>query len=136
MNSCKKLLSDDGSLVIITPSWIHHSWGPFYLDHTHCSPYTLQSLRDLAYLSGFKDVKVEYIYQLPIIWRFSFLKIVSKLAALFKIPYMPMYEGLTWIKWPKSLNKFLNMMDSLTNLILLIPNSSPSFFKILYINGE
>jgi SAM-dependent methyltransferase len=116
MKSCKKLISPEGSLIIMTPSWVHHSWGPFYLDHTHCSPFTLQSLRDLAYLSGFKEVKVEYIYQLPFLWKFGFLKPLSKIVAMLKIPYMPMYEGLTWIRWPNSINKFLRF----SNEVMLI----------------
>tara|TARA_B100000989_G_scaffold298957_1_gene291377 strand:- start:3224 stop:3958 length:735 start_codon:yes stop_codon:yes gene_type:complete len=107
MKSCKKLLSEDGILVIMTPSWKHHSWGPFYLDHTHRTPFTLQSLRDLANLSGFKSVEVDYFYQLPIIWKFGFLKVLSRLVVTLKIPYQPMYEKLTWIKWPESINKFL-----------------------------
>ena len=119
MNSCKKLLSEDGCLVIMTPSWLHHHWGPFYLDYTHRTPFTLQSLKDLGYLAGFEDVKVEYIYQLPIIWRFSFFKIFSKIVSFLKIPYLPMYEGLTWIKWPKFFNKFLRFSNEVMLIAVL-----------------
>ncbi|MDB3944013.1 class I SAM-dependent methyltransferase [Candidatus Pelagibacter sp.] len=116
MNSCKKLLSDSGCLVIMTPSWIHHGWGPFYLDHTHKTPFTLQSLRDLGSLAGFKNVKVEYFYQLPVVWRYSFFKIIARLVSFLKIPYLPMYEGLTSIKWPNFLNKFFRF----SNEVMLI----------------
>ncbi len=116
MTSCKKLLSEDGSLIVMTPSWMHHCWGPFYLDHTHKTPFTLQSLRDIANLSGFKNVKVEYFYQLPIIWRFGFLRLISKLVAFLKIPYLPMYQDLTWVKWPNALNKFFRF----SNEVMLI----------------
>lgn len=116
INSCKKLLSENGCLVIMTPSWIHHSWGPFYLDHTHRTPFTLQSLRDLANLGGFENVKVEYFYQLPIIWKYDFIKIIAKFVSFLKIPYMPMYEGLTLIKWPNKLNKFFRF----SNEVMLI----------------
>ena len=116
MNSCKKLLSEDGCLIIMTPSWIHHGWGPFYIDHTHRTPFTLQSLRDLANLAGFESVKVEYFYQLPIIWKYDFFKIIAKFVSFLKIPYMPMYEGLTSIKWPNKLNKFFRF----SNEVMLI----------------
>ena len=86
MNSCNKLLSENGCLIIMTPSWIHHGWGPFYLDHTHKTPFTLQSLRDLGNLTGFRDVKVEYFYQLPIVWKYSFFKIISKFVSFLRIP--------------------------------------------------
>lgn len=116
MNSCKKLLAEDGCLIIMTPSWLHHHWGPFYLDYTHRTPFTLQSLKDLGNLAGFEVVKVNYFYQLPIIWKFNFVKILSKIVSFLKIPYLPMYEGLTWIRWPKSINKFLRF----SNEVMLI----------------
>ena len=100
----------------MTPSWVHHSWGPFYLDHTHRTPFTLQSLRDLGSLAGFENVKVEYFYQLPIVWKYSFLKTIAKLVSFLKIPYLPMYEGLTSIKWPNNLNKFFRF----SNEVMLI----------------
>ncbi len=116
IHSCKKLLSDEGCLIIMTPSWIHHGWGPFYLDYTHKTPFTLQSLRDLASLGGFEDVKVEYFYQLPIVWKYRFFKIFAKIVSYLKIPYLPMYEGLTSIKWPDFLNKFFRF----SNEVMLI----------------
>ena len=66
---CKKMLKKDGTLIVLTPSWVHHSFGPFYLDFTHITPFTLHSLRDIGKLSGF--------------------------------------EGLTNIKWPNQINKYL-----------------------------
>ncbi len=104
---CKKMLKENGTLIVLTPSWVHHKFGPFYLDFTHVTPFTLHSLRDIGKLSGFKDVKVEYFYQLPLVWKFKFFKYVSKLLSFLKIPYLPMYEGLTFIKWPEEINKYL-----------------------------
>ena len=40
IENCKSLLKDDGCLIILTPSWYHHSFGPFYLDYTHVTPFT------------------------------------------------------------------------------------------------
>jgi|MDTB01.3.fsa_nt_gb SAM-dependent methyltransferase len=107
LKSCKQLVKEDGSVIIMTPSWIHHNFGPFYLDHTHFTPFTLQSLRDIGYLAGFKEVKVKYFYQLPLLWKFKPAIILSKIISFFKLPYMPMYEQLTFIKWPMSINKFI-----------------------------
>ena len=91
----------------MTPSWVHHKFGPFYLDFTHLTPFTLQSLRDIALLNDLKIKKVDYFYQLPIIWKFKYFKIISKLVSFLKIPYQPMYENLTNIKWPTKINTFL-----------------------------
>ena len=104
---CKKMLKEDGTLIVLTPSWVHHSFGPFYLDFTHVTPFTLHSLRDIGKLCGFHYSKVEYFYQLPLVWKFRFLKHISKMLSFLKIPYMPMYEGLTNIKWPNEINKYL-----------------------------
>ena len=104
---CKKMLKEDGTLIVLTPSWLHHNFGPFYLDFTHVTPFTLHSLRDIGKLCGFNHSKVEYFYQLPLVWKFGFFKQISKLLSFLKIPYMPMYEGLTNIKWPDEINKYL-----------------------------
>ena len=104
---CKKMLKEDGTLIVLTPSWVHHNFGPFYLDFTHRTPFTLHSLRDIGKLCGFNHSKVEYFYQLPLVWKFSFFKQISKMLSFLKIPYMPMYEGLTYIRWPNEINKYL-----------------------------
>ena len=104
---CKKMLKDDGVLIVLTPSWVHHNFGPFYLDFTHVTPFTLHSLRDIGKLSGFKYSSVEYFYQLPLIWKFGIFKQLSKLLAFLRLPYLPMYEGLTNIRWPEEINKYL-----------------------------
>lgn len=104
IQNCKSLLKDDGCLIILTPSWYHHNFGPFYLDYTHVTPFTLHSLRDIGMLAGFSNVKVEYFYQLPFTWRYSFLKLIPKLISLFNIPYHPMYEDLIPFKLPNKLN--------------------------------
>lgn len=107
LKSCKKLIKKDGVVIMMTPSWYHHQFGPFYLDHTHVTPFTLQSLRDIGHLAGFNNVKVNYFYQLPIIWKYPYLKIFSKIISWMKLPYQPMYEDLTFIKWPSSVNNYI-----------------------------
>ena len=107
LRSCKKIVKSDGTVIIMTPSWFHHQFGPFYLDHTHIKPFTMQSLRDIGYLAGFNNVKVSYFYQLPIIWNYPSIKILSKIICSLKLPYSPMYDGMTIIKWPNEINKFI-----------------------------
>ena len=107
LKSCKELVKEDGVVVIMTPSWFHHKFGPFYLDHTHVTPFTLQSLRDAAYLAGFREVKVKYFYQLPLLWKYKFMIVLSKIISTLNLPYLPMYEQLTVIKWPEEINKFI-----------------------------
>ena len=107
LRSCKKLIKENGVVVIMTPSWYHHQFGPFYLDHTHVTPFTLHSLRDLGGLAGFKKVSVKYFYQLPVLWKYPYLKFFSKIISGLKVPYHPMYEELTSIKWPDKINNYI-----------------------------
>ena len=54
--------------------------------------------------------------QLPIVWKYSFFKIISKFVSFLRIPYQPMHEGLTSLRWPTSLNNFLRF----SNEVMLI----------------
>tara|TARA_A100000164_G_scaffold370091_1_gene395659 strand:- start:294 stop:1043 length:750 start_codon:yes stop_codon:yes gene_type:complete len=107
MKSCKKILKPSGKMVVLTPSWFHQSWGPFYQDFTHIRPFTQSSLRDLIILAGFKSVKIKYFYQLPVLWKYPILKPFIKLVNLLPIPYLPMYDGMMPFKWPNEINKFI-----------------------------
>ena len=107
VKNCKDLIKDNGVFVVMTPSWYHHKFGPFYLDFTHVTPFTLQSLRDIGLLAGFKEVKVNYFYQLPFTWKNKKLEIIPKFISFLKLPYMPMYEQLTNIKFSVKLNTLI-----------------------------
>ena len=111
LRNCYAFLKESGKLVIMTPSWHHFYWGPFYLDFTHKSPFTLMSLKNALILAGFKKVKVEYFYQLPIIWKYPKIKILSTVIRKLPIPYSPMHDDATIIKWPDNLNKFIRFSN-------------------------
>ena len=79
-----------GTAVILTPSWEHNYKGAFYIDHTHVTPFTRMSLEDALKIAGYENVNVYYFYQLPILWKFPWLKIFSKLLSYLPIPYNPL----------------------------------------------
>jgi SAM-dependent methyltransferase len=83
-------LKSEGKAVVMTPSWAHTYWGPFYIDNT------LFSLKSALEMEGFKNVKVMYFYQLPFLWRFPWLKIFVKLFAKLPLPYSP-YNDVPWL---------------------------------------
>ena len=107
LNNCKNLLNKDGTVIILTPSWYHHNFGPFYLDTTHITPFTFHSLRDTAFDAEFKNVEVNYFYQLPFVWNNNFLKIIPKTISALKLPYFPMYDHLFPKIWPNEVNKII-----------------------------
>ena len=98
-------LKDGGTAIIMTPSWAHNYKSSFYIDHTHVTPFTKPSLKDLLEVGGFKDVKVHYFYQLPYLWKYPSLKFISKLVSFLPIPYAPLNE-VPW-KTSNKVNKFV-----------------------------
>jgi len=96
-------LRPGGTTVIMTPSWAHTYWGPFYIDHTHVTPFTAPSLAKALAMAGFESVTVSYFYQLPFLWHYPFLKPVAFVLAALPLPYRP-YQAAPW---PDGLNKLI-----------------------------
>ena len=94
-------LKPGGIAVIMTPSWRHTYWGPFYIDHTHVTPFTAPSLEDALLLAGFKNVEVSHFYQLPLLWDYPILKIFAALLAFLPLPFRPLDKA----PWPDAVNK-------------------------------
>ena len=98
-----RVLRPKGRAVIMCPSWIHMGWGPFYQDHTHVTPFTLPSLRDIMIKTGFTNVKVYHFRQLPFIWKYPYSENIFRLIAKLPIPYSPMNE----VSYNAELNKII-----------------------------
>jgi SAM-dependent methyltransferase len=96
-------LKPGGVAVIMTPSWAHTYWGPFYIDHTHVTPFTAPSLLDAITIAGFESSEVIHFYQLPFLWRYPFLRPFSRLIAALPLPYRPYKPA----PWPEGFNKLI-----------------------------
>ncbi len=105
---CAAALRPGGTAVVMTPSWVHNHWGPFYVDHTHVTPFTAPSLEQALTLAGLEDAKVRHFHQLPAVWRFPALKVLCALTAALPIPYRPFHPGAPW---PDGLNKFIRFSN-------------------------
>jgi SAM-dependent methyltransferase len=112
MEETYRVLTTGGKAVIMTPSWEYNYWGPFYIDHTHVTPFTRYSLEQALRLAGFKDVRVEYFYQLPFVWKSPFLKIIPKIISCLPIPFSPFKRSIL----PPVLNKLIRF----SNEVMLI----------------
>jgi SAM-dependent methyltransferase len=82
MQESIRVLKPGGKLVFLVPDW-ETQWKTFYEDITHCRPYTLQAVRDLLVIYGLEEIVAEKFYQLPIVWRFPFLKALNRILQLF-----------------------------------------------------
>ena len=69
--------------------------------------FTIHSLKDIGLYAGFKNVEVDYFYQLPFVWKYKFLKIIPKTISALSIPYFPMYDKLFPKIWPNEVNKII-----------------------------
>ena len=81
MNETMRVLKTGGKLIILTPDW-HTQWKNFFEDFTHSRPYDIMALSDLLKVYGFNNLTVERFYQLPVIWKFPIIQILSKILQL------------------------------------------------------
>tara|TARA_B100001027_G_C16243809_1_gene320779 strand:+ start:547 stop:1248 length:702 start_codon:yes stop_codon:yes gene_type:complete len=102
MKETFRILKPGGKLIILTPDW-HSQWKNFYEDFTHSRPYDLTALKDLLAVSGFVNSKVEKFYQLPYVWKLSFIKFFSKILQLFIGVYtarrLTAFTGVQFFRW-------------------------------------
>ena len=101
------LLVPGGLAIIMTPSWTHTHWGPFYCDHTHVTPFTALSLKDTLALVGFENIQVKHFIQLPSVWKYPVLKPLIYLLRKLPLPFRPHMSA----PWPEGLNKFIRFSN-------------------------
>jgi SAM-dependent methyltransferase len=103
LHTAWRTLRPGGIAVIMTPSWRHTYWGPFYCDHTHVTPFTGPSLQDALTLAGFESVDVRHFRQLPFLWRMPLLEPIVSFLSVLPVPYRPFQSA----PWPHSLNTLI-----------------------------
>lgn len=80
-----RVLKQGGRCIVMTPDWVSQMT-TFYDDHTHVQPYTMRGMTDLLKMYDFDSVSSELFYQLPVIWRYPYLKVVSWILRRFFKP--------------------------------------------------
>lgn len=76
MKETCRVLKPGGRVIILTPDWVSQM-KVFYEDYTHSRPYTVTALSDLLKVFEFNKIETELFYQLPVLWCFPKLKIIS-----------------------------------------------------------
>lgn len=97
-----RVLKPNGVFICMTPSWKHSYKEAFYIDHTHVTPFTRYSLEIACELSGF-DADCDYLYQLPLLWKYPILNICRWGLNLLHLPYNPFEK----VKWSNSVNNIV-----------------------------
>jgi len=88
LSETMRVLKPGGTVVLLTPDWVS-CMNEFWDDYTHVKPFSRKSLRDALMITGFDEVECEFFYQLPFVWRASWLRVVPHL-----ISYLP-----NFLKW-------------------------------------
>lgn len=94
----KRVLKKNGKLLTLTPDW-ESQYLHFYDDTTHLRPFTIISLKNIHLLNNFANCSVEKFYQLPIVWKYSFVIIFLKLISFF----IPIRSKIKFFRFSKEL---------------------------------
>lgn len=102
MKETYRVLKRGGRVIILTPDWVTQMQ-VFYEDFTHSRPYDVTALSDLLKVYGFSEIKTELFYQLPILWRYPGLIILSRLFQLIlstkTARRLTKITGIKFIRW-------------------------------------
>ena len=69
LNETYRVLKPGGVIILMVPDW-QSQMKNFYDDYTHVKPFTIKSIYSALKINDFKDIKVTYFRQLPIVWKF------------------------------------------------------------------
>ena len=82
MRECRRVLKPTGRIIVMTPDWVSQM-KIFFDDYTHRQPYTVTAIEDILNIFDFKEVHSELFYQLPLLWKYPILKVVSYFVRIF-----------------------------------------------------
>lgn len=91
-----RILKTGGIAIIMTPDW-KSNMKVYFDDYTHRTPFTVTSMHDALKMFGFRNIGSELFYQLPILWRFPSLKLLSQFINLF-LP-VTLKSNIKFIRW-------------------------------------
>jgi len=100
IKECCRVLKPGGKIIIMTPDWQSQMY-IFYDDYTHRHPYISTGLENLLKIHGFQGASAKTFYQLPILWKYPWLKIFSKCLQVLG-PVKKIYKN-KFIRWSREL---------------------------------
>jgi len=76
-----RILRPGGKIIIMTPDWLSQR-DFFWDDYTHVRAWTRKGLQNCMIMRGFKKVECETFRQLPLLWKYPWLKFFYDLVAM------------------------------------------------------
>ena len=101
MRESYRILKPGGRIVTMTPDW-ESVYKTFYEDYTHRTPFTKESLYDIHQIFGFNKVWVKKFRQLPVLWKYPWLNIFSKMSYYFPksdIKFIKFSKEIMLLSW-------------------------------------
>ena len=95
-----RILKPGGIIISLTPDWTT-IYETFYEDFTHRTPFTIESLKDIHKMSGFKDIHTEKFTQLPSVWNNKVMEILSNITKYIAPNFLR--KKYKWIKFSKEI---------------------------------
>tara|TARA_A100001388_G_C28679163_1_gene455517 strand:- start:215 stop:778 length:564 start_codon:yes stop_codon:yes gene_type:complete len=93
-----RVLKPGGLLLTLVPDW-ESNYMIYFDDFTHRTPFTSISLNNAYKMFGFQDVSVYKFRQLPILWRYPKLNLLSRIIS----PFVPFRTKTKFLRWSKEL---------------------------------
>ena len=96
LKECYRILKPNGRILHLVPDW-EANYKIYFDDHTHKTPFTTTTMRDLYKICGLEPRKIRRFRQLPISWKYSFLKYPLDFLSFF-IPPRTKNKFLRWTR--------------------------------------
>lgn len=98
MEEANRVLKPGGMLISLVPDW-ESCYKIYFDDHTHRSPFSVVSLRDIYEMHGFTDIEVFKFRQLPLVWKYPVLNYLCSVVA----PFVPVRTKIKALRWSREL---------------------------------
>jgi ubiquinone/menaquinone biosynthesis C-methylase UbiE len=93
-----RVLKPGGKIICMIPDW-EANYKIYFDDHTHKTPFTIESLQNILKICDFYNLNVVKFRQLPITWKYPFINLISKLIA----PFVPVRTKNKFLRWSREL---------------------------------
>lgn len=98
MKEAYRTLKPNGIIITLVPDW-ESCYKIYFDDYTHRTPFTKIGLEDILKIYSFNDVNVYKFRQLPLLWKYPVLNILSKIIS----PFVPIRTKNKYLRWSKEL---------------------------------